>query len=437
MKDFKRELLGARRISVWGIGYLGYTSLLMLQSKGFFADIYDFDTIRLEHFMAGKYPAKEHKESWSSKSDIQQIDLSRVFPSMDMNSMFENSVHIISFPGHDESMAENRLKELSHGFISHKEKLANSLILFQSAETPGDIERYFIKPLEAEGVECSFCAIFRTDWSVEEFFKAERKQMVAGHDKRSMAKVELLLCMLGIDYISLAGIKAAEIYENARKVLNYLIASFVNQLCLAYSDVDIRPMIPPLIQSVQQDDIASGMGPIGYKSTVAVESLLSGSLHPERLRLVCDVEPANLSAILNYAEIIKRMSITDVTILGVCEKGDQKDVRLSGTLVLAEKLIEENITVRLHDPYFTQEGIVAIVPGAQYAHLDGGMPETQCLVLMTDHRVYRYLTQPDLNRIIGSARLVVDNPGLWEKFSFPRETIYHVPGDGKLEWLGR
>ena len=35
MNDFRHRLLSTRRVSVWGIGYLGYTSLLRLQSKGF------------------------------------------------------------------------------------------------------------------------------------------------------------------------------------------------------------------------------------------------------------------------------------------------------------------------------------------------------------------------------------------------------------------
>ncbi len=436
MNTFKQTFLDTRRVSVWGIGYLGYTSLLMLQSKGFYADVFDFDSSRLYGLAEKEYPNLEHKTAWSSRGELPSLDLTRINIVFDLENMFDNSVHIISFPGKDESDPENKLAIMAEYFIRFKERLKDCLILFQAAETPGDIEKYFITPLKQADINCSFASLFRTDWSAEEFFQAKHQQITAGHDRESMKKLELILCMLGIRHTPLPNIKSAEIYENSRKVLNHLIASFINQLSLAYSDVDIRRMVVPLVQSIRPDEITSGMGPIGYKYVAAVDSILEGSLYPERLRMVRDSETSSLSAILNYADFLKRKSIVDVTILGICEKGDQKDIRLSGPLVLAEKLVSDNICVRLHDPYFTEEEIMDILPGVGYTDLSQTDFKTECIILMTDHRMYRYFTQPDLDRITRHTRLIIDNPGMWEKFTFPSPLIYHIPGDGNLERLG-
>ena len=47
MSTFKEQLLTLRRVSIWGLGYLGYTSLIMLQSKGISADVHDFNETRI------------------------------------------------------------------------------------------------------------------------------------------------------------------------------------------------------------------------------------------------------------------------------------------------------------------------------------------------------------------------------------------------------
>ncbi len=437
LMSFTNHLLSKRRVSVWGVGYLGYTTLLWLQSKGFMADVFIFEPDLIKPFQIGNYPLQVQSETWSSKGDIPTLDLDKISVAGDIKTMFQNYVHIISSPGKSETGNFNRLTELSQYFITNRDNTKTPLVIFQSAETPGDIQRYFIEPLQSEGCNYAIASAFRTDWSVEEFLFSNKQPVIAGVDDDSLEKTKIFFETLGIEYATLSSIKEAEIYEGARKTLQYTISSFVNQLPLAYPDTDIRKMTGLLTNDIQCTDIGPSIGAIGYKSVCATDHLIAGSVLPERLSLTRETGAANLSSILTYVDIIKRHSFISVTIMGISGKGDQKDIRLSPGLILAEGLIRQGVKVWIHDPYFTSRDIIDLFPNAA-GHIDISKRPTDspCIIMMTTHRMYRYFSQDDLDRLgITSAELVIDNTGLWNNISFSEDTTYHIPGDGQLEKL--
>jgi UDP-N-acetyl-D-mannosaminuronate dehydrogenase len=433
MTDFKNHLISTRNVSVWGIGYLGYTWLLRLQSKGFQTDVYDFNSQRLEALMSGEYPTRKQKETWSSKGEMPSLELSKIKVTSELKEMFRNNLHIICFPGKVEKRNGNRLVNIAEIFKSHQDELKDGLVIFQSGETPGDIQRHLIGPLKASGVGCSFATAFRTDWSIEEFFYGNKRQVISGFDTKALSKIKDVFELFDIKHATLSTIKEAEIFESARKSLQYIVSSFINQLMLAYPDTDIRQMAEFIKDEIQFDDTAPSIGPIGYKSASAIGHLLDGSQYPDRLTMLRDTEVAGLSTIINYSEIIKRQSNHSVSILGISEKRDQRDIRLSASLIMAERLLDRGVKVKLHDPYFTKEEIKEFLPGAEVI-CDLKHPlNTECCVMMTPHRAYRYLNQAELDRLgVTSAKFVIDNAGLWKDFMFSEDSFYHIPGDGKL-----
>jgi len=429
MNEFKRRLLARKRVSVWGVGYLGYTMLLRLRSAGFSVDVYDYSRERLEALRNGDYPSAEQMVSWAI-TEVPAFDLSNTVVAEEPGGLFRNNVHIISFPGKMDDI--NELEEVAEMFLANREALKGALVLFQSAETPGDIRRHFIEPLKSGGAECSFASAFRTDWSFEEFMTERTRQMVAGYDEESLVKARAFLEECGIEYAALSSIEEAELYECARKTLHYTVSSFVNQLAMAYPSTDVRNVTGFLMRHIRLDDITPSVGTMGYKEVNAMEHILEGSGNPAALTVIRDNELTNVSSIMHYAEIIKRRS-SGAAILGICEKEDQKDIRMTPARILAESLVEDGLEVHIHDPYFTPQEIGELLPGAVFDPDIEGVAGIECVVLMTAHRAFRRLTQEDLDRLgVSSARLVIDNPGLWKNFSFSRDTLYHVPGDGKL-----
>jgi hypothetical protein len=202
---------------------------------------------------------------------------------------------------------------------------------------------------------------------------------------------------------------------------------------MGYPNSDVRRMVALLLKDIQFDDTYPSIGAIGYKPASAIGHLLEGSVRPDRLTMVQDAESTNLSSILFYAELLKRAAPRQITIFGICEKGDQKDIRLSPSRILAEKLINEGMKVLVHDPYFTAEEIAELIPGASYSDLAEQSSKSDCIVLMSNHRAYSFLNQKDLDQMgVTSVKLVIDNIGLWKNYRFSKRTVYHIPGDGKL-----
>jgi UDP-N-acetyl-D-mannosaminuronate dehydrogenase len=436
MTSFKDRLLETKRVSVWGIGYLGYTMLLKLQSKGFYADVFDFSQDRIDELMAGAYPLSAQKLVWSSKGEMPSLDLACIQPVTSRDRMFRNHVHIVCFPGRSDTSNYNRFEELANLFQVNCKNTHEALVLFQSAEIPGDIHRFFIDKLTAKGIDCACATMFRTDWSLEEYFSVKGCQVISGNNSRAYEQTRWFLNILGIEHASLASIREAEIYECTRKTLEHTISSFVNQVVLAYPDMDVLGMVGLMLREACFDDIRPSIGLIGYKSASATHSLMEGSIYPDRLTMIRDANAANISTILNYAEIARRQGLDSVTIMGICEKGDLKDIRMSSSLILAEHLIGQGVKVYLHDPYFTPEEIKHLLPEAKYIDIANLRVQSSCVFLMTDHRSYRYLSQKDLDRLgISGADLVIDNSGIWQDYRFAPQTVYHIPGDGKLEAL--
>ena len=74
LADFKSRVLGSKKISVWGLGYLGYTTLLTLQKNGFTATVYDFNQSRLDDLKIAAYPGVEQINGWTKEGKIPQLD---------------------------------------------------------------------------------------------------------------------------------------------------------------------------------------------------------------------------------------------------------------------------------------------------------------------------------------------------------------------------
>lgn len=437
--DFKQRILADKRVSVWSLGYLGYTTLLCLQSKGFCADVYDIIAPdRVKELLKGDHPVKDYNERWSSRGDIPPIDLTKIHSAVFIEKMFSNPVHIVTFPGVPESGNKNWIQELAGCFLKNTAKANDSLVIFQSAETPGSIQQYFIDILRSHDVHCHYAAAFRTDWSIEELFSQKRKQVIAGYDNRALEKVMYLFDLFEQDYDTLSSIVEAEIYENTRKSLQYTISAFVNQIGLSYPNIDIRKMSRILLNENLYEDIYLSIGAMDYKSAAAASHLLSGSRYSALLTLLHDAQSANVYSILRYAELICERNIGQVTILGITDKGDLKDIRLSPSLILVASLVEADIEVSLHDPYFSEEEISVLAPKAVYVEDIETCRLGECIVLMTPHRMYRYLSQNDVdNSSLSSAALIIDNPGIWKHLRFSKDTLYHIPGDGKFEGLSK
>ncbi len=432
MEQFKEKLLRHKIISVWGVGYLGYTEIIKLQSRGFKANVFDFTNAGFsEKIKKNGYPDKEQIYSWSERGNVDEVDISRINISEGVKSMFTSNIHILAFPVVDRE-GNNLLRKLSNIFLGYKKEIENTLIIFLSAGTPGTIDKNFIEIIDRDKINCSFVSASRSDWTVEEFLSDSKIRMLAANDKKSLEKATFFYDLLGIKYRILSSIKEAEIYENAKNGFQYTAEVFINQLAIAYPDTNIRMMIKYFLKDIELNESYLTIGAGGYKMPHSVQNILDGSDDPNALSLVKEVQNANVSMILSYAEMIKKMGYKSATILGISVKGHQKNIEISPSVILAEYLNKLNVTVYVDDPFYDKKSLKKLLPFCKFTNILNDKLQSEVLFVMTDHNKYKFITQNDIDELdIYNAALIIDNAALLDEFKFSPSTVYHAIGDGK------
>ncbi|MFA5147256.1 MAG: UDP binding domain-containing protein [Candidatus Omnitrophota bacterium] len=436
-----RDILKTKTVSVWGVGYLGYTSMLALQQGGFDIVAYDLHRHQLEKMKGGDYPDKEQAAVWSRVNYLPKLDRDKIKIANSPAGLFRSSsIHIIAMSEFRETTkGDNMVKRMAAIFAANLRKGRTvPLVIFESTSVPGHIEENFVKPLAARGIRCSrdyyLGAIFRPDWTTEAFMNRKGKLPIAGHCLKGLAAVKRLTEYLGIRTIELDGIKEGEIYINSMNAIQVVVSDFLRQLVLGYPSVNIKKISERLFKNISFDDCAVNIGSGGEKETFAIDNLIRGSESQEALALLKEFQDSGISSVLSYAEYIVRHGYKSVAMLGITYKGNQKDVVLSPSLTLADYLLKNSVRVWLNDPFYSSKDIVKLVKGARAADFPDGVFDADVVVVSSDHNQYRYLSQERLDGIKKKTRLVIDNIGVWSHLKFDGG-IYHQVGDGSLNLL--
>lgn len=430
-----RDILRTKTVSVWGLGYLGYTTILKLQNSGFNVLVYDLNDNQLKRFMSGKYPDKERLAYWSHLGYLPKVDFNKIKVAKGPKELFKSSyLHMIAIP--DREM----LEQLTNIFAQNlKSSRISPLIVFESAFIPGHIESDFVRCLKENGLLCAkdyyLGAIFRTDWSIEAFINQKEKMPIAGYCPKSLEIIRKLFDYLAIPTVELESLKEAEVYINSLNTIQAMVNNFVRQLSLGYPSVNMKKLSKLLFENIKYDDCDLNIGTGGTKMTFALDYLIEGSNNPGALTLLKEFQDINISSVLTYGEYITRHSYKSVVILGLTYKGNQKDLTLSPSIILADYLIKNSVKVYINDPLFTEGEIHKLIKKAKVVDFPDGAFSTDVLVLASDHNEYKYLSQSTLDKIQKKTKLIVDNYGIWLHLSFGKKIKYHQVGDGALNLL--
>lgn len=436
MDKFKEKVLRTKEISVWGIGYLGYTKILKLQSKGFCVNVFDVTNSGFEEKRRDdNYPDKLMAYRWSESGNVPPLDYSNM-RLVTADEMFTSPIHIFAFPVAYKGGEKGFLDKVTQLFIKNKNKVDDALVIFQSAGPPGTIDHYFIEPLRKTGVHCCIATAFRSDWSIEEFLMRNKKRVLSGNDAKSIRKAEFFCGLLDIKYKILSHIKEAEIYENARNGLQYTTTVFINQLAMAYHGTNVRAMTEYLLEDIELNESHLCIGAGGYKMPYFIQGILDGSQNPSALSLIQEVHKINLSIIITYAEAVKKRGIKSVAILGISVKGNQKNIDFSPSVILAEHLSISGIDVYIDDPFYDEKELAEILPRCKTIDILDKKVDVDALFVMNDHDKFKYITQDDIDRLgLSNLSIIIDNVPLFKDFRFGHSTIYHAIGDGNIGLL--
>ncbi|MCW8895334.1 UDP binding domain-containing protein [Sulfurimonas sp.] len=428
MNNFKELILKTKKVSIWGIGYLGYTTILRLQKNGFRTTVYDFNESRLDDLIGNTYPSKEQLNSWSKGGKIPILNLEKLDVVKDNNLLFENHVHIVSFPNTDKF----DYSELAKLFVKNRDKLKDSLIIFQSAGIPKTIEDVFCKILEENNLNIEVSTVFRSDWTIEDFFNKNYKKTISGNNLEAVDKTQIFLKLLNLESIKLSSIEESEIYENTKNALNYTMVAFFNQLSLAYPHVDINELSKNLLKDMNFNNLFLGVSSVDYKSEQSIENILRSS-SGDFLSILKEANNTNISFLFYYVNLLKNKNVNSVTILGLSSYNSMKDLRFSPSVMLAEYLNKENIQVYIHDDNFNKDEVLEVLPHCEFMDINSNTIKTDVVVIMSLSKEYKFYTQNKIDEIgLSKVKYVLDNTGFFKNFKYSENTLYHQLCDGNL-----
>jgi len=417
-------MLENRRVSIWGIGYLGYTTVLKMQESGFFVTLFDIIGNKLEDFANDNYPSKHQVSTWSKSGKIPEVDITKVELAKTSADMFKNSIHIVSFPNR---ISENDYQKLAELFLNNRDKLKDNLVIFQSAGIPGNIENNFIKYLD--NLELDVATVFRSDWTIEEFLTAESKRLISGNSENAIRKTEEFLKLLRVKSEKFETIQEAEIYENVKNSFHYTISAFFNQLSLAYPHIDVNHLSKIILQNLDSEAISLGVNGVDYKSEQSIENIFATS-RDNYLSILQEANRTNLSFLYYYVDLLKSKNVNSVTIFGIASHGSMKDFRFSPSLILADYLKNLNLEVSIYDRNFSKDEVNLIAPNSRYLDLAQEKIDSDCVIIMNISNEDKFL---DIKQIgLFDIEYILDNTGFFANHKFSDKTTYHQFGDKNL-----
>ncbi|MFQ5673522.1 MAG: UDP binding domain-containing protein [Nitrospinales bacterium] len=437
---FATKLLQKKVVSVWGFGYLGYTSALRMQEHGFHIKIFDFSAQRFEAFEKNRYPGIAQKNHWSTRYSIPELNREKITFCTDPGRLFDDDdrMHIIALPMMSMGPvgAGGILENLLKIFVKHQKHLDEALILFQSVGVPGQIDESFYRPLKQANAKCRIAVAFRSDWVLEEFLQDSRTQVIAGNEPDDLEQTRAFFDLVKTPVVSLGSIQEAEIFENAKNALNYATTALINQMALSYPDINFQSIVRLLLQEVDLSTCKLSIGAGGYRMPFSVDALLAGSKLSECLSILKEAEAVNFSTVLCYSEYMARKGFKEVLVLGITNRDNQKDfVAISPSLTLVETMHNKGLKVYVNDPHYSAAELEHLIPYGRPLSLESLPPGLDAIIVMSDHSQYRGLSQEQLDSIIHpKIKLIIDNTGIFSKYHF-QHACYHQVGDGKINIL--
>jgi len=430
MRVLQEQLARSHKVAVWGLGYLGYTEILRLQSCGFVPLVWDYQPERLRDLLAGKYPAQAHMTAWSIGGQMPSPDMNRLVSADSPEALFETPIQLFCVPADIGWSVHTEIRDI---LLANREVLAGKLLIFLSAGVPGRIDDHYMDALRETG--CDVAVAFRDDWTFEELLDKTRPQVIAADSARGLESARFFFESMGFKTRSLPSIKAAEILANAENMLQALISTYLNQLAAAFPDTDIRKVSELLLAGYRPRLRHPTLGHLDVRQLAALKHLTAEDATDAALSLAADVQRSSLSTLLSYADQLVDNGVSGVALLGLAPAhAAKRDVGFSSSCLLAEYLHKKGIAVFVCDPAYTDDEIRTLLSFVRPFSLEAQLPADTALI-MSEIPMLRRLTSQDLQRLGWlDAKIIIDNLGMLRYTAFSENTVYHVPGDGKLKF---
>ena len=440
----KEKLLsGEKTIGIWGIGYIGYSSMAYFASGGVKCLGTDVDAGKVDQINKGILPI-QNIEYWLGFDTKPLVTTGMMKATTDWQQLVSADipVHLVCIPTEkDDVPYDGILIDVIEKLSTFGKVNAESppLIIVESTLTPNTTERTIIPALEEKGIKVGRDILVgvapRRDWfiSPEKSLK-NLPRVVGGTAPETTALMKEVLSIVCDTVLQAKDHRHAELVKSIENAYRHVEITLANQLSLAYPDIDMREVLALVGTKWNIGTYHPSFGTGGYCIPLSSQYVLSGTDNADRLSILNSAVATDRNLPGMVAENVIKKGGRRVGILGLAYKGDLKVHTLSPTLRIVSHLKQKGIEVRVHDPYYTAEEIAQIC-GADTFSFPDELGQFDTILIVADHRFYQAISYNKILANLKECKLILDNVGIWRGFDFARAGIeYHLAGTEN--WLG-
>jgi len=438
-----KELLksGQKKLGVWGLGYIGFSSIAYFARAGLTCIGTDVTRQRIDDVNSGKVTIPNF-HFWLGFDTKPLADHGQMRATENWQELISNdvAVHLVTIPTEMHGKPyHDILKDVVVKLSKYKDIKTDfpPLIIVESTLTPTVADSIVIPLFEKHGLKVGKDILLgvapRRDWftSPDKTLKL-LPRVVGGTTPQT---TQLMADTLGIicDHIIQAhDHKHAALVKSVENAYRQLGITFANQLSLAYPDVDITSVLKMAGTKWNVGQYHPSFGTGGYCIPLAPQYVIEGAKHPEKLTLLKESLKTDFSQPEAVVDSVIKRGAKSVALLGIAYTGDLKVHILSPALPIAKKLKEKGINVKVHDPYYTAEEIKNLT-GCESMTFPEGLSEHDTVILVTPHMSYKSTNKQKILKHLNNTKIIIDNMGIWNDINYPKNIQYYEAGTAN--WL--
>lgn len=442
LMDLKKQLkTGKKKLGVWGLGYIGYSSITNFARAGVTCIGTDLLQKRIDDVNDGKATIP-NLDFWLGFDTKPLAEKGRMRATLNWEELINKdvAVHLVAIPTEmDGKPYHNILIDVINKLSKFKGIKTDypPLIIVESTLTPTVMDNVVIPLFKKNGLEVGKEILLgvapRRDW----FTSADKglsmlPRVVGGTTKETtklMAEVLNIICQ---NIIQAHDHKHAAIVKSVENAYRQLDITFANQLSLAYPDMDMTNVLKMAGTKWNIQTYHPSFGTGGYCIPLAPQYVLEGAKFPEKLTLLHESLKTDFSQPEVVVNSLLKRRVKKVAILGIAYTGDLKVHVLSPAIPIAKKLKMVGIDVKVHDPYYNEEEIKKLT-GCEPMNFPEGLQDRDCIVIVSPHMQYKFTHRQEIMQNLANAKFILDNMGAWNDFEFPENIKYFEAGSAN--WL--
>jgi len=439
--NLREQLLnGDKVIGIWGLGFIGYSSMTNFALAGVRCKGTDIDKHKVDCVNTGNVPVP-NIEYWLGFDPKILHTAKTMYATTDWAELIgaDVAVHLICIPTEKGDKPHlDILQDVITKLAQHKDTRTTPLIIIESTLTPNTTDSLVIPLLEKEGLQVGQDILVgvapRRDW----FVSAEKSlktlpRVVGGTTPETTEMMREVLGIVCDTVLPAKDHRHAELIKGIENAYRHVEITLANQLSAAYPDVDMRDVLRLVGTKWNIGHYSPSFGTGGYCIPLSSQYILAGTDNPSALSILQAAVDTDRGIPAKVADAVVAGGAKRVGILGLAYKGDLKVHTLSPTLRIVERLKGRVDMVKVNDPYYSADEIERICRVESFI-FPQGMTEFDTILLVSDHRLYTSVNHSKILSCLPNCRRILDNTGVWQGIDFASRNIaYRLAG--RENWL--